>query len=190
NTRLTRILRRTRALLQPPGRRMAVALAVALSAGFAMAPAEGASPETPGRMAFAPCQIQDLQGVAVYTPERDRFALPENPEKPGGRTILLRVARVPAINRRKAPDPLFLLAGGPGIGATALYGNAAPAFGRIRRNRDIVLVDQRGTGRSNALNCPTDDLEMMSAAPAQVHDEAQRCLAKLKEHADVAYYTT
>jgi pimeloyl-ACP methyl ester carboxylesterase len=53
-----------------------------------------------------------------------------------------------------------------------------------------VLVDQRGTGGSNALNCPTDDLEMMSATPEQLRDEAQRCLKKLSQHADVAYYTT
>jgi pimeloyl-ACP methyl ester carboxylesterase len=118
------------------------------------------------------------------------LAVPENPSASGGREIRLRVARVPAINRQKAGDPLFLLAGGPGMSASALYGNAAPVFGRIHRDRDIVLVDQRGTGGSNALNCPTDDLEMMSATSEQLRDEAQRCLAKLGEHADVAYYTT
>ena len=160
-------------------------------AGAQSAPAPGsAALAATSAMAFSPCQIQDLQGIAVYNAECADFAVPENPAAPEGRQITLRVARVPAINREKQPDPLFLLAGGPGMGATALYGNAAPVFGRIHRNRDIVLVDQRGTGGSNALNCPTDDLEMMSAAPAQVRDEAQRCLAKLSDHANVAYYTT
>ena len=155
----------------------------------AMAAASRPAPNGVG-MSFAPCQIQDLQGIAVYNAECANFAVPENPGAAGGRKIMLRVARVPAINREKQPDPLFLLAGGPGMGATALYGNAAPAFGRIHRNRDIVLVDQRGTGGSNALNCPTDDLEMMSATPAQLTDEALRCLKSLSTHADVGYYTT
>jgi pimeloyl-ACP methyl ester carboxylesterase len=164
-------------------------LMLALAAALAIAPAAAAPPPS-SAMTFAPCQIRDLQGIQVYNAECADFAVPENPANPGGRAIKLRVARVPAINRRKEPDPLFLLAGGPGMAATALYGNAAPVFGRIRRNRDIVLVDQRGTGGSNALNCPTDDLEMMSAKPEDLRDEAQRCLAKLREHADVAYYTT
>jgi pimeloyl-ACP methyl ester carboxylesterase len=153
-------------------------------------PLAGAAPAPATAMSFAPCQIQDLQGVAVYAAQCADFAVPENPAKPDGRAIKLRVARVPAINRRNAPDPLFLLAGGPGMAATALYGNAAPAFARIHRDRDIVLVDQRGTGNSNALNCVTDDLEMMRATPEQLSMEAQRCLKTLREHADVAYYTT
>lgn len=140
--------------------------------------------------AFSPCQIQDLSGISVYNAECTDFAVSENPANPAGRIIKLRVARVPAINREKQADPLFLLAGGPGMGATALYGNVAPAFGRIHRNRDIVLVDQRGTASSNALDCATDDLEMMRATPEQLHDEAQRCLQMLSKHADVAYYTT
>jgi pimeloyl-ACP methyl ester carboxylesterase len=164
----------------------AVAVAVLLVGSLSAAPLPGSS----GAMTFAPCQIQDLQGIAVYNAECAELAVPENPAAPAGREIRLRVARVPAINREKAPDPLFLLAGGPGMSASALYGNAAPVFGRVHRDRDIVLVDQRGTGGSNALNCPTDDLEMMSATPEQLRDEAQRCLEKLSQHADVAYYTT
>ena len=165
-------------------------LAAAQSAPMQANAATSGAATRVGDMTFAPCQIQDLQGIAVYSAECADFAVPENPAAPAGRQITLRVARVPAINRQKLPDPLFLLAGGPGMSASALYGNAAPAFGRIHRNRDIVLVDQRGTGASNALNCPTDDLEMMSATAEQLRDEAQRCLEKLSEHADVAYYTT
>jgi pimeloyl-ACP methyl ester carboxylesterase len=160
-------------------------VAVALVVGAAVA-----APSPAGAMTFAPCQIQDLNGIAVYNAECADFAVPENPAKPDGRTIKLRVARVPAINREKKSDPLFLLAGGPGMAATALYGNVAPVFGRVHRDRDIVLVDQRGTGSSNALNCPTDDLQMMRATPDQLRDEAERCLQTLSKHADVAYYTT
>jgi pimeloyl-ACP methyl ester carboxylesterase len=51
------------------------------------------------------------------------------------------------------PDPLVFLAGRsrPGRGADGSLVQAA--FRSVQRNRDIVLVDQRGTGRSNPLNC-------------------------------------
>ncbi len=139
---------------------------------------------------FAPCQIEDLSGTAVYTAECTDFEVSENPDKPDDRRIKLRVARVPAINRRKEPDPLFLLAGGPGMAATVLYGNAAPAFARIHRNRDIVLVDQRGTGNSNPLNCDIDDVELMSASADELAGETERCRQELSKRADLAYYTT
>jgi hypothetical protein len=53
--------------------------------------------------------------------------------------------------------PLFLLAGGPGQSAIDLYASLAGAFARINRNHDIVMVDQRGTGRSAPLRCEYAD---------------------------------
>jgi pimeloyl-ACP methyl ester carboxylesterase len=114
----------------------------------------------------------------------------ENPAAPSGRRIALRIARVPAINRRKAPDPLFILAGGPGGSAISMYASAAPVFERIRRDRDIVLVDQRGTGQSNPLSCELDESVLMSATDEVVAAETRRCLSALGTRADVRYYTT
>jgi pimeloyl-ACP methyl ester carboxylesterase len=139
---------------------------------------------------LTPCQIQDLAGLSVHGAECMDLPVPENPADPAGRQIRLRVAKVPAINRRKDPDPLFLLAGGPGMAATTLYGNAARAFARIHRNRDIVLVDQRGTGSSNPLTCEMDDATLLSASDEQLSAQTQRCLQSLDDRADVAYYTT
>jgi pimeloyl-ACP methyl ester carboxylesterase len=144
----------------------------------------------PASLPLAPCQIHDLAGIAVYSAECTDLAVPENPANPGGRQIKLRVARVPAINRRKDPDPLFLLAGGPGMAATTLYGNAAGAFARIHRNRDIILVDQRGTGSSNPLTCEMDDEKLLTASDDELSSLTQRCLQSLSSRADVAYYTT
>lgn len=144
----------------------------------------------PASLPFTPCQLHDLAGIAVYSADCTDLSVPENPANPGGRQIRLRVAKVPAINRRKDPDPLFLLAGGPGMAATTLYGNAAPAFARIHRNRDIILVDQRGTGSSNPLTCEMDDAKLLSASDEQLAVETERCLKSLSERADVAYYTT
>src|SRR5262245_12166972 len=76
------------------------------------------------------------------------------------------------------------------MAATTMYAGTAPAFARIQRNRDIVLVDQRGTGDSNVLNCPFDDDALLRATDAEVAAETKRCLENLSKRADVAYYTT
>jgi len=181
------------------GRRALVSAAVAVCCACLLArpaaaatsvPFAAAKAESGAVVAFTSCQLEDLTGTAVYAAECADFDVAENPAKPAGRHITLRIARIPAINRNKAPDPLFLLAGGPGMGATVLYANAAPAFARIHRDRDIVLVDQRGTGSSNPLNCAIDDVKMMEASSTSLTDETQRCLQELSKKADLAYYTT
>jgi pimeloyl-ACP methyl ester carboxylesterase len=84
--------------------------------------------------------------MLAVTAECGTFKVAENPDQPAGRQIELFVARVPAISLNKAPDPLFLIAGGPGTSAVDLYTSSAAPFDRVRRDRDIVLLDQRGTG--------------------------------------------
>ena len=96
---------------------------------------------------FRPCQIAHPAGIATVAAECTTLSVPESAERPGGRQIELFIARVPAISARKAPDPLFVLAGGPGAAASEFYPGVAPAFARVNRERDIVLVGQRGTGR-------------------------------------------
>lgn len=102
-----------------------------------------------------------------------------------GRTINIHVAVLPALRREKAPDPLFLLAGGPGQGARG-YARLVPiAFQEVRRGRDVVLVDLRGTGDSNPLECDLGDpLTMFVAGEMDVAS----CQKTLK--ADPRFYTT
>ncbi len=132
---------------------------VALGAPAAYAAAPGptvaaGAPVAPLR--FHACELEHPLRLTVLAAECAVLSVPENPHAPGGRRIGLSVVRVPAISRRKAPDPLFVLAGGPGQAAGSFYAATAGAFGRILRERDIVLVDQRGTGRSNPLDCPAE----------------------------------
>jgi pimeloyl-ACP methyl ester carboxylesterase len=74
---------------------------------------------------------------------------------------------IPALRLKPAADPLFILSGGPGQAASDFYLSVAPAFSRIRRDRDLVLVDQRGTGRSNRLDCTLPDASDFSATDPQ-----------------------
>jgi pimeloyl-ACP methyl ester carboxylesterase len=136
------------------------------------------------------CQLQDSAKVSIVLAECGDLSVPENPADPGGRHIELRVARVPAINRHKQPDPLFVLAGGPGMAATTFYASAAFSFERIHRDRDIVLLDQRGTGQSHPLNCAVDDDAMYHASDTEVAADALRCLTTLEKTAHVEFYTT
>ena len=140
-------------------------------------------------IALRPCRLQDTTHLVSVEAQCGRLDVPENPKAPRGRRIALFVARIPAISLRKRPDPLFLLAGGPGQAATAFYPEVAPAFARIHRDRDIILVDQRGTGRSNGLYCRFAG-GSAPPSPKQLAPLARECLTALSRHADVAFYTT
>lgn len=139
---------------------------------------------------LSPCQLEHPQRLTVVAAECGELTVPENSAQPNGRQIHLAFARVPAISRRKHPDPLFVLAGGPGMAATTFYATVAPVFGRIHRDRDIILLDQRGTGGSNPLNCPGGDETDYHATDSDIAAEAHSCLEKLSAKADVAQYTT
>lgn len=113
----------------------------------------------------------------------------ENPDDPEGRQIQVRVARVPARGRVTESDPLIFFAGGPGQAATEAWPIVAWALRKVNESRDILLVDQRGTGQSNALKCP--QIELDKALVADWDDLArttQECLDAVD--GDPRFYTT
>ena len=164
-------------------------LAGAIPAGALVAP-RACHAASAGELALSACELRQALDLTLTQARCGRLAVPENPAAPRGRQILLRVAVVPAISTRKRPDPLFVLAGGPGMGAASFYTSVAPVFERIRRDRDIVLVDQRGTGESNALDCESSEEDLYQSTTAQIVAETERCLKMLSAHADVRFYTT
>ncbi len=111
----------------------------------------------------------------------------ENRQAESGRTIDLQIAILEANSRTPAPDPLFILTGGPGQAATEAYLTLASAFSRVRSERDIVLVDQRGTGGSNRLQCDFPQ-EVETDPNAQIAPLLEACLGTLE--ADLTQYTT
>lgn len=163
------------------------AVMLALAAGRLEAQPGG---EAAARLTLSECLIRHPEALTAVAAECGTLEVPEDPARPDGRRIGLAVARVPAINRRKQSDPLVVIAGGPGMASTDFYAGVAPAFARIRRDRDIVLVDQRGTGGSNALTCEFDDAVLMHATTEVLAAETRRCLDALASRANVALYTT
>ncbi len=129
----------------------------------------------PGSSARLPAKCGTL---TVY---EDRAAL-------SGRQIVLNIAVLPALSRDPAPDPLFFVTGGPGGAATQDYLPVRSAFQRINQDRDIVLVDQRGTGQSHPLDCPPSEDPLSSSDDEVLEQELTHCLNQLD--ADLDLYTT
>jgi len=77
---------------------------------------------------LTPCRLTHPSQLLSVPAQCGRFEVAEDPQAPGGRRIQLFVARIAAINERGHPDPLFLLAGGPGLAATTFYTGVAPVF--------------------------------------------------------------
>jgi len=114
---------------------------------------------------------------------------PENPADPASPDIELSVAVVPALTLKPEPDPFVPLAGGPGGSAIEFYSAWSHAFEYVRRHRDIVLVDQRGTGTSSRMNCDFgEDLVDGQYSTERVLQLTRECLDALPH--DPRYFTT
>ncbi|MEP7056339.1 MAG: alpha/beta hydrolase [Caldimonas sp.] len=108
---------------------------------------------------------------------------PLDPARPNGLHVGVHYVVVPAMARRKIADPVFLLAGGPGQSAIAVAPLVMPLFARLNNRRDIVFVDQRGTGKSAPLECDATRREPLSDAsdPERQIALLARCRAKLEK---------
>jgi len=114
----------------------------------------------------------------------------EDRESRTGRKIALNIAVIPARARAREPDPIMVLAGGPGQGAVSLAPQVMPLFARLNDARDLVLVDQRGTGNSNPLDCDEEEPPALQALFEDTLPEQMlaKCLARLD--ADPRQYLT
>jgi len=147
----------------------------------------GSPTQDAGGLALEPCHVQGVNtetfcGVFEVFEDRDAGT---------GRTIPLRVVLVPAVSPDPDPDPLFFLAGGPGQAASELVAAVMPTFNRIHKSRDLIFVDQRGTGSSNPLDCVNEAGDSLAAqfASAEMDPGAmERCRDSLD--ADLTKYTT
>jgi pimeloyl-ACP methyl ester carboxylesterase len=165
-----------------------------------MAPATQAAEGTATVPSFEPSQCPKLPGAEELAKASCGYlVVPENRNRPTGRTIRLMVAKYPARSTEKRADPLVYLAGGPGdIAPLEVNGFVAAGF---IRDRDIVVMSQRGTMFSEpALICVSFDkfarellgLRFYSEATKRAHlastEACQRELAAAG--ADVATYSS
>jgi len=172
-----------------------VILLTAVSAGSGPVPAlgEASTARRMGAVSFEPCTLTAQGSPATVAAYCGRLIVPEDRARVDGRRIELAISLVPSRSKQPRPDPVFMLAGGPGQAAREAFPSAAGAFRDILRERHVVLVDQRGTGGSHPLECPasedTDGGGLVEVSdPAAARQLAERCLAGLD--ADPRYYTT
>jgi pimeloyl-ACP methyl ester carboxylesterase len=116
----------------------------------------------------------------------------EDREARSGRTITLNIAVLPAVSSSPRPDPIFYLAGGPGGAATARAASFRSSW--MRTDRDVVMVDQRGTGGSNPLRCALrggpDDAQGYLFTGFEDPELLRGCRGRLESGADLRMYTT
>ena len=134
--------------------------------------------------------VLETPGVSKRYARCATLEVPLDPEVPEGEQFELFVARIPAQVANPEPDPLLLIAGGPGQSTVDFYMQIRGAFGPVRRNRDIILVDQRGTGRSaEGFQCESPkDIDFQIAGEGDLEALSAECLAGLKH--DPRFFTT
>lgn len=136
---------------------------------------------------LTPCQLPDLSREARC----GAVEVPENRAARDGRRLSIGVAVVPASRGRSHDDPIVVLMGGPGEDAISAASFFAEQFGPLLEDRDLLLVDQRGTGKSNALRCTLYSPEDPEASLRDFYPpmEVERCARQLAARADLTQYT-
>jgi pimeloyl-ACP methyl ester carboxylesterase len=157
-------------------------LTALLVIGFAPGPAARA-------LELADCRISAGPSFPGIKARCGTLLRPENPDDAGSPEIEIAVAVVPALDLEPERDPFVPLAGGPGASAIEFYAAYSGAFEYVRRHRDILLVDQRGTGSSSRMDCDVDDHIIEGRfSEEQVLEITRDCLSALPH--DPRFFTT
>ena len=142
-----------------------------------------------GDLAPIPCRLSGVRELGLC----GVLHVPEDRDGPSGRWIPLNVQVIPATNSAPSQGALFHFAGGPGQAATEGAGGNSERFSRILQSRDVVMIDQRGTGMSNPLRCSDPGpLAFVRTILAWDLPDAwiSACAEALRERADLRHYTT
>ncbi len=148
-----------------------------------------------GQLNFEKCELP-VVGTRPTNPlnaECTTLKVPENWDGEGGREIELAIALVPSRSPKPEPDPVFMLAGGPGQSARESWRQVAGVFQDVLANRNVILLDQRGTGASNRFNCPEPenlDPNVVDIDPDMAASLAQSCLESVRKTHDARFYST
>lgn len=171
-----------------PGMTKALAGLLALLASVTITHFVSANQHTKTQSVLSPCEVPGVSGKALC----GRYEVFEDRAAQKGRKLSMRIVVLPATGPERAPDPLVYIAGGPGSSSVEDASDIAQLFAKVREHRDLLFVDQRGTGDSNPLNC-----ELFNAADPQSYlgyffplEQVRKCREQLEPKADLKLYTT
>ena len=161
---------------------------LALVATLGAAAAQAAQPPS---LSLKPCRLRGVEHEARC----GVLKRPLDPAQPQGTQIDIHVAVLPAVARVKKPDPVLFFAGGPGQSAIDLAQPISHMLSRFGNRRDVVLIDQRGTGRSAPLKCAEESPGEPLAKSLHMDRQKelwQACVKTLTAlpHGDLRHYTT
>lgn len=151
--------------------------------------------ESPGQtrtISVVPCEVPGPDEGAKVKALCAAHEVFEDRRAKRGRKIAIKIVIFPATGTTKRNDPLFYIPGGPGSSATEDAPYIAQEFAKIRQTRDLVFVDQRGTGGSNPLKCDLfnpDDVRSLLGAYFPL-DAVKKCREQFEARADLKLYTT
>lgn len=144
--------------------------------------------ERVGSLEFTPCELT-LAGTSHTS--KHACAVIRVPLHQDSPTLIdISVVRIKSKAKQAKADPLLMLAGGPGQAASEAYVLADRQFNKLNRDRDIYLVDQRGTGRSTAFTCPDDEFSLLddSLDEDKLKAFTEKCLSAFPY--DARYFST
>jgi pimeloyl-ACP methyl ester carboxylesterase len=149
-----------------------------------------------GRAGAQPRIDLRICGFATYDTKVlcGKFDVFEDRAAQTGRKIALRVVVLPALDYNQAPDPVFFLSGGPGQGAAKIASAGEDSLmSLLRRKRDLIFIDQRGTGDSHPLNCNLYSNHVAAQSYFEELfplDKIRACRTALERGADLKLYNT
>jgi pimeloyl-ACP methyl ester carboxylesterase len=170
--------------MQMPSRVRRAGRVLVLAAAAAL-PAQASSTEP------SSCRLRGIEHDALCGSVQRAL----DPARPQGPQIEVHYAVLPALARNKRPDPVFFFAGGPGQSAIEIAPQVAAMLARFGNRRDIVLIDQRGTGRSAPLLCEAEAPALPLGElfdPDRQRERIATCLVALKRlpYGDLRFFTT
>jgi len=162
---------------------MFIAIALLLTLQSASAVRQNGS-----KITLSDCQL----GGAQIKAKCGAYEVYENRATKNGRKISLKIVVIPATGDKREPDPFVYFAGGPGGSATEDASGIAQAFPQILAHRDLLFVDQRGTGGSHPLDCKFYDPADLQTYLGYFFplDDVRKCRAELETNSDLKLYTT
>ncbi|MRG37342.1 alpha/beta fold hydrolase [Shewanella sp. XMDDZSB0408] len=134
-----------------------------------------------------------LKGISEQL-ECGKVSVAENPQQPESKQIDIHFAILPAIKNRYPNEALLAIAGGPGQSAIENAAGFNRMLNKVRQQRDILLIDQRGTGLSHKLACEDDNMSLLNFNDEAVNigETTQQCLDEIqkKQPTDIHQYTS